>query len=90
MKMSDVAAGFAYEQPQTEAHLEAPPWLATPVDYGNRDVVATALRALSPDWPGLAPAVAKETATSVPTTPIAVVLGGGSPDPDLLLHEGRW
>jgi len=86
MKMSELAAGFAYEQP----HTEEPLWLAAHVDYANRDVMATALRALSPDWPGLAPAVAKETATSAPTTPIAVVLGGAPPDPDLLLHEGRW
>lgn len=89
MKMSELAS-FAYAEPHAEAHLDEPLWLAAHVDYANRDVMATALRALSPDWPGLAPAVAKDTVASVPDTPIAVVLGGAPPDPDLLLHEGRW
>lgn len=87
MKMSDMAAQFVHEQPGV---AEEPLWLASHVDYANRDVMAAALRALSPDWPGLAPAVAKETVASVATTPIAVVLADAPQDPNLLLHEGRW
>ncbi len=88
MKVSELAAGFAYEEPRAAA----PSWLATPVDYTNRHVMAGAMQALAPDWAGFAPPPPVLPAGAAPpTTAFAAVLGGETPsDPALLFHEGRW
>jgi hypothetical protein len=85
MKASEIQADFVHEQPRTAA----PAWLATPVDYTNREYVSAALRALSPDWDGFAPPVPDLTTLAAPTTAIVAVVGDVTPDLALLLHDGR-